>query len=412
MVKYLKEHKKPLLMFFSAKVLVVSLLFLAFFIRQPQILNKYKNLNADKITVDNILQTGYRQFDVWNYIVIAQNGYPEGNKMVDTPGYFEDGGEVPQRFFMDDRLYAFFPLLPLLLKLLSYIGIPFFYGGLIISFITSLGSILLLYDLLPEKYKDFGTSLLVFSPIMVYMTVGYTEGLFMFLSLLAYASYEKKNYFLTGLSLALLMLTRNMGVVITIVFAGKIFLTTYRKKEWRKFVTAAAPVLVLGLGYNIFLFLKKGDPLYFGTVTGKYWHRFIGLPIVTAFSNDIQKLLFTEHSHNWAFILTLFFNFLAVILFIYCVYALFKKKDWFLFWLLLLPGAIVLAQYSKYDVFASLGYNRYLLGLFPLYLILPSLIMDSKNTFVRVFTEFFWYGAAILLYILFISNMYTVMLVA
>ena len=97
-------------------------------------------------------------FDTHSYIKIAQFGY------------------------IENYLYAFFPLYPLLIRVLHVIIPSYAVSGMIISNLSSLAAVFVLCSLVKkEKTKNIIILLFIFSPILCYTTICYTEGLYLLL---------------------------------------------------------------------------------------------------------------------------------------------------------------------------------------------------------------------------------------
>ncbi|NEO84778.1 MAG: hypothetical protein F6J87_11065, partial [Spirulina sp. SIO3F2] len=94
------------------------------------------------------------------------------------------------------RSPAFFPLFPALIWLLSQLQIPPTVGGLLINNIAFLGALLLLHDWLRRRYKPaiahWTIAVLCLHPSSLFGTVLYSEGSFIFLSVLLLKSFDEK----------------------------------------------------------------------------------------------------------------------------------------------------------------------------------------------------------------------------
>ena len=147
MVKKMKERIKTLL---KKDISIITILFLLS--RVVLIISIIKNHSL----YSNI-------FDTNHYIEIAKNGYTE------------------------DTLYAFFPLFPLLLRLLHTIIPSYEIEALLLSNLFSFLSTLILYNLIKTKKQRIpAITLFLFSPILVFNTIGYTESLYIFLTLTSF----------------------------------------------------------------------------------------------------------------------------------------------------------------------------------------------------------------------------------
>lgn len=188
------------------------------------------------------------------YLEIARRGY----------WLRPDGTPQPQ---------VFFPLYPLLMRLLS----PLFGGqehlaGLFISNAALLGSLCLLLllsreeGLSGEEGKKASLYLLLF-PGAFYFSALYTESLFLFLSLLALLLARKGRPWLSALSGAGATLTRSPGLLLLLPL-----LLALKERRWRSLVPFLLLPLALG-AYMLFLYRTTGDPLAFARAEALWGRR-------------------------------------------------------------------------------------------------------------------------------------------
>jgi hypothetical protein len=122
---------------------------------------------------------------------------------------------------LDPKL-AFFPLLPLLIKVLMLMGLSFAAAGTLISNIAFLGALILLYRWISQSQDPvtarWATLVLAWCPFSLFGSVIYTEGLFLALSLAALYCFEQKNYLWAGVWGSLATATRITGLALVITF--------------------------------------------------------------------------------------------------------------------------------------------------------------------------------------------------
>ena len=97
-------------------------------------------------------------FDGTSYISIAKYGY------------------------IKEKLCAFFPLYPLLIRLLNTIIHSYEISGFLISNACSFMSLIIINKII-KKDNLYNDIVFIFSPIMIFSTIVYSESLFMFLTL-------------------------------------------------------------------------------------------------------------------------------------------------------------------------------------------------------------------------------------
>lgn len=174
--------------------------------------------------------------------------------------------------------FAYFPLYPLLIYLLSKIApFPQLYGGIIISLIAFLVGLYFLKKVTLLDYSENTAQravfLCCFSPLSFYYQAVYADSLFFLLSILAFYFARRKNWIIAGVFCALSILTRLSGIALLPALFIEWYLQSYHKKKFAKgiilsFLTTKAFLgLVIGslglLAYMIYLQVVHGDFLLF-----------------------------------------------------------------------------------------------------------------------------------------------------
>jgi Dolichyl-phosphate-mannose-protein mannosyltransferase len=249
----------------------------------------------------------WNQFDAKSFVGIAYYGYG---------GYGDYVGYDPQHPYVT----AFFPLYPLLIR-----GVAFLFGGslsadyiasLLVSNLCFFFALIFLYCLVRN---DFDSSIaqrslffLAFNPFAVFFFLGYSESLFLLLSLgtlFLLRRGKSLDWWLAGLCGAGAVLTRGTGIVLLSVFFVAFlqhFWSTlhdwlWRKHRiftdgrWREMLNALLPVglLPLALGsYMFYLWINWHDPLLFSHGEEHLWGRRLAWPWVGSV-DAIHNLLFT-----------------------------------------------------------------------------------------------------------------------
>lgn len=182
--------------------------------------------------------SSFGNFDGVHYILIAKYGY-----------------------FMYEQ--AFFPLYPVLIRILSFITHNEVLSGIFISNLCLLAAIYILPKLLKEiKVSDdniFWTLIFLLTfPTSFFFNSLYTESLFLMFFVLSLYFYLKKKYLLSSIFSIFLSLTKFMGIFMSFIY----FSIIKREKTAVRF----APILASILGffiYSLFLFKTTGDPFFF-----------------------------------------------------------------------------------------------------------------------------------------------------
>lgn len=176
-----------------------------------------------------------------------------------TQGYSYSAGELSN--------LAFFPLYPLLLRVLG-LGTSnkewLAAAGVLVSNIATLIAFLLLYRLvLLDKSRDVGRKsiwLLAFFPTSFFLSVIYTEGLFLMLTVAAFYAARRRAWLAAGLLGALSAVTRTIGVLLV----APLLFEWWQHKPRRWPILALLTLIPLGLAlYLLFLDAHFGNPLIF-----------------------------------------------------------------------------------------------------------------------------------------------------
>lgn len=302
-------------------------------------------------------------FDGNSYISIAKNGY------------------------ITEKLCAFFPLYPLLIRLLNTIIHSYEISGFIISNICSFMSLIIINKII-EKDNLHNNMIFIFSPILIYSMIVYTESIFMFLTLLGYYLYKKEKYILSGIVIGLAILTRNSGIILWGAIGIDMLYRLFKKKDikLKNIFIFGFISLLIGILYPLYLYITKNDFLYFIHIQEIYWMRLKG-NIINMIINDIiiikkyhrisDVIIFIE---NWFFFITTLILGIKII-----------KKDITSSTYIIISLLAFTATYRNinyWSTLASISLFRYVLNLFPIYLY----IFDNKNnkykTIITIFIIF------------------------
>lgn len=244
----------------------------------------------------------FANFDGVHYLTIANSGY---------------SAQYTQ---------AFFPLYPILIKLVSFL---FFFmntkatlitSGLIVSNIAFLTSMYLLFKLFKKDFSykvSFKSVLLwVCFPTAFYFSSLYSESIFLLFSVLAFLQMRKKRFVLASLFILLASATRIFGIFLLIPLLFEIWVNFRSEKVSKRllhsFITVCIGSLGLGL-YMVYLQIAFGDPLYFinaqpafgaartnqsiillPQVIFRYIKIFLSVPVYSiSFLNSFLELIFT-----------------------------------------------------------------------------------------------------------------------
>ncbi len=364
--------KKLIVIYFLWLLLIKSVAILGYFLLPA----RYQPLSFIKdIWKSNFLLWSWANFDGEHYLSIAKYGYQIRH------GF-------PQ--------YAFFPLYPLLIKLVAFITRDFFLAAKLLSLLFGFTTFYFFnkwLEIIRVKHPLKILLTLLLFPGAVFLHAFYTEALF--LTLVAATLYfsEKKHWSLAFTLAALATATRINGLFVALFVLLKFFSQT---KSWLKTLLATPLSLAGFLIYLVFLFLKTGNPLAFYQAQN-YWgkaHPTSPLTLVSRYLPTITTQFHFDLTH-----LVVVLEVASLFWGVYLLIASFKSKKLdFAYWVyltlnLLLPLAT-----------GSLGsLPRFLLSLFPAFIIFDSWPLKKYFSLlisyflllafgIILFTRGYWYA--------------------
>jgi Gpi18-like mannosyltransferase len=332
-------------------IYAISRLLIFLFLSVGQSDEKYSD---HQLRLDNPLLDPFIIYDSFNYAQIASEGYAE------------------------DRLTAFFPLFPLIVRVFAVIsGIGVYWAGFILSNFFFLCSLWLLNKLmekrgLSERVRNLTLFVLAFFPSSYFFSAFYSESFFLFLALLAFRFWndEKRGaaYFIGGLA----ALTRIVGVWIPLAF----FLERLIRRKWdvKDFAYAFMSSLMFFV-YPVYLWLAKGEPLLFLKVMAPDYGRHSTIPFYPIYQ-DLVTSIETSYIHP----IIIFHMILFTIFISYVISAIRQQRKgiaviWseavYTFGLILMPLSSTLINSIN---IASHGFMRYFLTVFPLFIFIGKLL--------------------------------------
>ena len=210
---------------------------------------------------------------------------------------------------------AFFPLYPMLIALLGRLTGSHLLAGLAISNAATFFGLLFFYKLVEHQYNRQVAQRAIFYvsifPMAIFFSAVYTEPLFFALTVAAFYYIRERRWVTAGLLGALASATRVEGVLLAVPFviewfvalplragAGAVF-AELRKRPIDTIVRPLIGTLLIpvGLGaYMIYLWILRGDPLYFSHVQ-IHWNRHLAPPWVSIMHSFalISKMHFRFH---------------------------------------------------------------------------------------------------------------------
>src|SRR5215208_2801220 len=285
---------------------------------------------------------------------------------------------------------AFFPLFPMLIRLGAALGVPTALCGVLISLVATFFALYFVYRIAEKHWgqKVARAAVLTFAffPTAFFLNAVYSEALFVaFAAGSFWAAYVRRDLFLAGLLGALAAATRNFGVLLLIPLYYE-WLQSRREFGWRGALQLG--IVPMGLvGYMAYLWGRFGDPLVFFRQQGEAWGRELtdpatGLGMAWARAGEGLSYfldpvtLFLDPAAGPAIEASNTVNMVFLALFLVLTGVGFA---------LLPPGLSVYAflftllpVLTPSPVVPLMGLSRYMLGAFPLFLILGYLLSRSR----------------------------------
>jgi hypothetical protein len=189
---------------------------------------------------------------------------------------------------------AFFPLYPLLIRVVGSLAGNHLVAGLLISSASFFFGLLYLYKLLEHEYDRAVARRAIFYvsifPTAVYFTAVYTESLFFMLTVASFYYMRGRRWWLAGLFGFFAALTRVEGILLVVPFVIEWWAQDRPPHRNAYYDLAAGLLIPLGLAfYMAYLWVLTADPLYFSHVQ-IHWNRHLAPPWVSL-GNAFGKML-------------------------------------------------------------------------------------------------------------------------
>lgn len=297
----------------------------------------------------------FELYDSIHYIKIAQFGYSE------------------------PFLYAFFPLYPTIIRIFNIIIPSSQISGALISNVCSFLSLLIINKLTKDKENLSYILCFLFSPILAYTSIVYTESLFMLLTLLGYYLYKKDKYILSAIIVGLSIITRNSGIIlwgaIGLDMLYRLFISKDKNIKIKHILAFGLISLGIGIIYPTYLYIKTGNFLEFITVQNEYWHRETGT-FISSIIQDI-KVLIREKETLIINIIIFLENWISFFLILILGIKIFKKDKVASIYIIvsIIAFTITYRDINYWSTLSSISLFRYIFNLFPIYLYL----FDNKK---------------------------------
>ncbi|MDQ2084836.1 hypothetical protein RBH29_00100 [Herbivorax sp. ANBcel31] len=363
-IKLNDDKKKNLRLFFSLALITLFsrlIIFLLAFIWN------YYNQEIPQGFLDSFKGL-WVKWDSSNYIFLAENWY------------VNEG---------EPRLYiAFYPLYPLLMRILTFVIKDSLLAGVIVSNTCIAFASYYLYKLVNLDFDDktsfAAVKYMLIFPFSFYFGIVFTESLFIMLSIIFFYHLRKHNWALAGIFGFLSATTKNQGIilfapaVVEIIISLELpnirYIFSHKKRVFTNFLKRFVWTLFIPMGFGTYLCLNK-------VVTGS-WFKFLEYQSEN-WNNELAFIVDTLKYHfryleTWdsqMYKITIWLPQL-VFLFIIVVLMLYGLKK--------LRGSYLLYTYIYTIIIYSstwlISGSRYVLCLFPLFIL--TALVSQKNKYV------------------------------
>jgi len=207
------------------------------------------------------IANAWHHWDTGHYMSISQHGYTEAYRS------------------------AFFPLYPLLMRLLT----PFtqhdpLLAGLLLSDSAGFFLLIVLYQLVREDFSaeraDRTVLYLSLFPTAFFFAAGYTESLFLCLTLFGFYNLRRGNWWLAGAFGFFASLTRSAGIFLLLPFCYEYLRQHEFSLKRVRFDVISGGLIAAGAGFfSLYCYYKFHDFLAFSHAQ-TYWNHHLALPWV------------------------------------------------------------------------------------------------------------------------------------
>lgn len=284
---------------------------------------------------------------------------------------------------------VYFPLYPFLIKILSFFTRSELVSGLLISSIAAIASYYFLFKLLELKKYSISeikkiSLLILFSPISAYFMLVYTESLFLLITILFFYFLEKKDFNKAALFGFFASATKLVGITLVIPLLWQLLL----KKGKKNYTDIAQKLTTTFLGFGWYLALNQlyfNNPFHFLIIQRHNWYKRAINPIINYFT--IVKGLIVPQYYDAIFF---YIDRLSIVIFpvlilIYFAFKIKSKKT-------IIPLSWLIWSLAQWLVVCAQSYvlssTRYLLVIFPIYLVIFELTKKNKLVYILITTLF------------------------
>ena len=198
----------------------------------------------------------------------------------------------------DRRLLVFFPLFPLVSRLLGgrqHAAL----AGIILSQLSLLAAMLLLSALAGRdtyrKLIEDPALWLLCAPMALFFHAMYSESLFILLTIGAAFAFRNSRFVITAILACLAGLTRPTAVTFCVPFAVAAVAAWRRGDRWLPPLLCAAAPLVGIVAYVVAVGGMLGDPLAYTSLRSSFWHYQLSVPFTSTVRDVLEVAYALRH---------------------------------------------------------------------------------------------------------------------
>ena len=200
----------------------------------------------------------------------------------------------------------FFPLYPIVVKIVSFVFHDLRVAGLLVSNASLVAAALLFNALINVDYDDprinrAAAMFFMFSPYSFFFSCAYTESMFLMLAMGSFLAARHQRWMLASVLGMLLSATRQVGLLIALPLFVEYVRQNWQPGQtlWQNIWNRAhvqvlwLAIVPLGLGaYMLFSYVQFGDPLAFANAAAHGFKRSFTSPMVTLSTVAIYPTFF------------------------------------------------------------------------------------------------------------------------
>lgn len=221
-----------------------------------------------QIVTDRPLPSVHAALAIWNHW--------DGPHYLDLARYgYQPEGEI--RLFL-----VFYPLYPLLVRLLETFTGDYLVAAFILSGLASLAAGLFLERLArldqPADVARRAVWFLLIFPTSYFLHIGFTESLFLALAISCFVAARSGHWPLVGILGALAALARVNGVMLVPALAMEAYLIYRHTRQWDWQWLWIGGIGAGTAGYLLLNYSVTGDPFAFAEIQKEHWHKSLAWP--------------------------------------------------------------------------------------------------------------------------------------